>query len=317
MLEENTIVSYYGRCFSPHPDMDHVAILGQLALYDNFDQFHADIQEYSGLVDVHNGDKGVRAAMNIIYELATASSKSGDGTFLLNVDAYLKAYDAGTLEEDYIKPSREKGVLVFLDNQLGLSSVYEQAQGMLHFIKDHDNVHFFFDAEFHIYPGQLESGQVSKPGSPQPGQIDADDINAALRLIHDFKLENDITREIIVGFHQFQDVNVQADTRDMIINKNDIVIPPGISVVIDADGFSPAEASQRLKWTKYVGITEPEVYDIFVRGAYPAIKIFPPSPYVSPHMYDYDVLTVRQLMGVDPISSGDFFSRPPAMIIVN
>jgi hypothetical protein len=34
-------------------------------------------------------------------------------------------------------------------------------------------------------------------------------------------------------------------------------------------------------------------------------------------MYDYDVFTVRQMLGVDPTSSDDLFTRPPAMIIVN
>jgi len=317
LLEDYTIVSFYGRCFSPNPPMDSVAILGRLGLYDNFEAFYAAVTEYAQEVDAYNDEKGVIPAMNIIYELASGNPRAGGGTFLINVDAYLKAFDAGSLEEDYIQPAAEKGVLVFLDNQLGLSSVYEQTEHMLHFIEDYDNVHFFFDAEFHIYPSQYASGAVVKPGSPRPGQIDADDINSALELLSAFKRTHGVTREVIVGLHGFQDINVEGDTRDMIIGKNDIVIPSGITVVIDADGFSPSVNSQHLKWVKYMGITDPEVYDIFARGAYPAIKIFPPNPYVSPSMYDYDLLMPQQLMGIEPIRSGEFFTRPPAMIIVN
>ena len=317
LLEEHTIISFYGRSFSPHPDMDSVGKLGRLAFYDDFDEFYAAVTAYSEEVDANNGDKRVIPAMNIIYELATSDPELGGGTFLLNVDGYLRVTNGGNLEEDYIKPAGEKGVLVFLDNQLGLSSVYEQTEEMLHFIETYENVHFFFDAEFHVYPAQYESGEVTVPGRPHPGQIDAEDINRALERIQEFKVEKEITREVIVGLHGFQDMNVQGDLRDMIIRKNEIVIPPGITVVVDADGFSPAATSQALKWVKYKGMTDPEVYDIFGRGAYPAIKIFPPNPYLSAIFYDFDVLSVRQLMGVDPMSSGKFFTRQPAMIIVN
>lgn len=316
LFDDYTVVSFYGRAFTPNASMDSTAILGRLGLYDDFDAFHAEATAYAQQVDAHNGEKGVIPAMNIIYELATQSKELGGGTFLLNVDAYLKACEAGSLEEDYIKPAEEKGVFVFLDNQLGLSSVREQTEKMLPFLR-YENVHFFFDAEFHVYAEQYASGAVTIPGRPSPGQIDADDINRSLVLVHDYKLEQGITREVIVGLHGFQDVNVQGDLRDMIIRKNDIVVPPGIDVVIDADGFSPYENSQSVKWEKYMGITDSDLYDVFQRGAYPGIKIFPPNPYVSPSMYDYDLLTPAQLMGVDPIRGGKYFTRQPVLIIVN
>ncbi len=317
MLDHNTVVSFYGRAFSPHESMDNMAILGRLGYYDNFDQFYDAVLEYAGQVDAANGNLGVIPAMNIIYELASATQELGGGTFLVNVEGYLAAFDAGTLAENYIKPAEEKGVLVFLDNQLGLSSVREQAESMLAFLEEYTNVHFFFDPEFHIYPEQFESGEVTIPGRPIPGHIDAEDINQALAAIRNFMTEKGIEREVIVGLHGFEDSNVMYDNRDMIVGKNDIVIPPGITLIIDADGFSASENSQAIKWTKYMGITDPEVYKIFGNGAYPGIKIFPPNAYVTSGQFDNDLFTPRQLMGLDPIRSGQYFERRPAMIILN
>ena len=317
MLDHSTVVSFYGRAFTPHDVMDSVAILGRLGYYDNFEQFYDAVLEYAREVDAVNGDLGVIPAMNIIYELASGSQELGGGTFLVNVQGYLDAFDAGTLEENYIKPAEEKGVLIFLDNQLGLSSVREQAENMLPFLEEYTNVHFFFDPEFHVYPEQFESGEVTIPGRPIPGHIDAEDINRALALIRDFMVEKGIEREVIVGLHQFEDSNVKWDSRDMIVGKNDIVIPPGISLIFDADGFSRSENSQAIKWAKYMGITDPEVYKIFGNGAYPGIKIFPPNDYVTSGKFDNDLLTPRQLMGLDPIRSGKYFDRKPALVIVN
>jgi hypothetical protein len=316
-MDQNTIVSFYGRAFSPHPSMDKVGILGRLSFYDDFDQFYAAVTEYAQEINDANGDLGVIPAMNIIYELASGSKDSGGGTFLIGVEGYLEATDAGTLEDNYLKPAQDKGVLVFLDDQLGLSSVEEQAREMLPYLLKYDNVHFFFDPEFHIYPEQYDSGEVTIPGRPIPGHIDADDVNAALNLIDQFKQENGITREVIVGLHQFEDLNVSTDTRTMILDKERISIPPGITLIFDADGFSPSEHSQQIKLAKYVGITDSGVYPMFHDGAFPGIKIFPPNPYLTQSRYDYDVFSPRQLMGLDPLTGGGLFAPPPAFVLRN
>lgn len=315
MLDTNTVIAFYGRAFSPHDYMDKVAILGRLANSDNFDQFYADIITVCAEVDELNGDLGVIPAIDIIYQLASGTKENGGGTFLISVQEYLDATKGGSFEEDYLKPAAEKGVLVFLDNQLGLSSVLAQTEAMLHWLEKYDNVHFFFDPEFHVYPEQWESGAVTIPGRPLPGKIDAADVNAALRRIYEFKREKGIEREVIVGLHQFEDVNVPLETRTMITDKEDIVIPPGITLIFDADGFSPSDNSQEIKLSKYRAIADPKAYPFFGNGAYPAIKVFPPNEHVPPSRYDHDPLTLRQLMGVDPMTNGRIFSPRPALIV--
>lgn len=317
MLDHNTIVAFYGRSFSPHDSMDFVGILGRLAFYDNFDQFYEAVTQYAQEVDNANGDLGVIPAMDIIYELATGNPELGGGTFLANVDGYLAATKAGSLEEGYIKPARERGVLVFLDNQLGLSSVEAQAISMLPWLEKYENVHFFFDPEFHVYQEDFDSGDVTIPGRPIPGHVDAEDVNRALNAIREFMTEKNIQREVIVGLHQFEDENVPLDKRTMIVGKKDIVVPPGITLIFDADGFSASANSQHIKLAKFLGITDPEVYPIFKNGAYPGIKIFPPNPHLPPERYDYHVLSPEQLMGIAPLDNGQFFTRKPALIIRN
>ncbi|MBC7257850.1 MAG: hypothetical protein H5T65_01235 [Chloroflexi bacterium] len=317
IMNTHTIVAFYGRAFSPHDHMDKVAILGRLGYYDNFDHFYTEVISYCAEVDAANGDLGVIPAMDIIFQLASGTKENGGGTFLISVQEYLDATGGGSFEEDYVKPAADKGVLVFLDNQLGLSTVLSQTEAMLPYLEKYDNVHFFFDPEFHVYPEQYESGEVTIPGRPLPGRIDAADVNAALRRIHEFMQQKGIRREVIVGLHQFEDLNVPSDKRTMIVDKADIVIPPGITLVFDADGFSPSENSQEVKLSKYRGITDPRAYPFFGKGAYPAIKIFPPNDYVSVTRYDYDPLTPRQLFGLAPIRNGRFFSPPPALLILN
>jgi hypothetical protein len=317
MLETNTVIAYYGRAFSPHDHMDKVAILGRLGSFDNFDQFYADIAGVCAEVDELNGDLGVIPAIDIIYQLASGTKENGGGTFLISVQEYLDATRGGSFEKDYLQPAAEKGVLVFLDNQLGLSSVLAQTEETLHWLEKYDNVHLFFDPEFHVYPEQYESGAVTIPGRPLPGKIDADDVNAALRRIYEFKQEKGIEREVIVGLHQFEDVNVPLETRTMITDKERIVIPPGITLIFDADGFSPSENSQAVKWAKYRAMVDPVAYPFFGNGAYGGIKVFPPNEHLSPSRYDYDPFTLRQLMGVDPMTNGRFFGPRLALIILN
>lgn len=315
-MDTHTIVAFYGRAFSPHDSQDKVAILGRLGYYDNFDHFYTEVISYCAEVDAANGDLGVIPAMDIIFQLASVTRASG-GTYLISAQEYLDAAGAGTLEEDYIKPAAEKGVLVFLDNQLGLSTVLSQTEAMLPYLEKYDNVHFFFDPEFHVYPEQYEAGEVTIPGRPLPGWIDAADVNAALQRIHEFMQEKGIRREVIVGLHQFEDLNVPTDRRTMIVDKANIVIPPGITLIFDADGFSPSEKSQEIKLSKYRGITDRRAYPFFGNGAYPAIKIFPPNDYLPATRYDNDPLTPRHLFGLEPIRNGHYFSPPPALIILN
>lgn len=319
MLDTHTIVAFYGRAFSPHRSMDKVAILGRLGYYDNFEHFYAEVISYCAEVDAVNGDLGVIPAMDIIYQLASGTKEAGGGTFLISVQEYLDATDGGSFEEHYIKPAAEKGVLVFLDNQLGLSTVLSQTEAMLPYLEKYDNVHFFFDPEFHVYPEQYESGEVTIPGRPLPGRIDAADVNAALRRIHEFMQEKGIRREVIVGLHQFEDLNVPSDKRTMIVDKPDIVIPPGITLIFDADGFSPSENSQEVKLSKYCGIADPKAYPFLGKGggAYAGIKIFPPNDYLTAARYDNDPLTPRQLFGLDPLCNGRYVSPPPSLIILN
>ena len=311
------MVAFYGRAFSPHDHMNKVAILGRLAYYDNFDQYYTGIMSYCAEIDAANGDLGVIPAIDIIYQLASGTKENGYGTFLISAQEYLDAAGGGSLEDDYIKPAAAKGVLVFLDNQLGLSSVLTQTEEILPWLAKYDNTHLFFDPEFHVYPEQYESGDVTIPGRPLPGKIDARDVNAALARIAEYMKAKGIRREVIVGLHQFEDANVKGESRTMIVDKGDIVIPPGITLIFDADGFSPSENSQEVKLAKYQAISDARVYPFFGNGAFPSIKVFPASEYSNPSRYDFEPLTPRQLMGADPIRNGRFFSPIPSLVILH
>ena len=108
--DANQILSYYG-----NPYVAAMGILGELDPHELVARVKAHARKYDEL----NGFRGVRPALHLVY--ATAQKDPGrEGTYLLYVDEK-------TLKE-YIDLACQNGLFIFLDLQIGRSSVEASGQ---------------------------------------------------------------------------------------------------------------------------------------------------------------------------------------------
>lgn len=243
-LANTQIVSYYG-----NPYTAQMGILGELEPPALISEVTAKAAEYDAL----NGERGVRPAMHIVY--GTAQEDPGrEGLHLLYVD------DA-TMRE-YIDLACENGLLVFIDLQIGRSSVEAEVEKVLDFL-EMPNVHLAIDPEFAMPPGEIPGESI--------GTVDAADVNAAQAIVEALIGERGLDDKIVV-VHQFIDEMV---TRTELIEDYSRV-----RLVMDMDGFGPAE----IKRVKYGWYAEP--------GEYRGIKLF--------FQHDPDLMTPAEVLELDP-----------------
>jgi hypothetical protein len=124
--------------------------------------------------------------------------------------------------QEYLDAARKEDLLMFLDIQMGHSTVEAEVPHVLPFLRD-PRVHLALDPEFATPPDQ-EPGDVI-------GGMDAAEINKAQealqKLVDEYRLPNKI---LVV--HQFWS--------EMIRNKEALQQFPNVDLVIDMDGFGPA-----------------------------------------------------------------------------
>ena len=240
----NQILSYYG-----NPYAVGMGILGEIEPDELVSRLLAHAAEYDAL----NGDMGVRPALHIVW--ATAQPSEGrDGT-------YLQYVDKRTMQE-YIDLACRNGLLVFIDLQIGRSDVASEVEKALPFLEQ-PHVHLALDPEFAMPPGEVPGESI--------GTIDAEDVNAAQRMVQAFVEEHGLTDKIVI-VHQFLDT--------MITRRDLVARYPGVRLSIDMDGFGPAE----IKRVKYGWFAQPADYS--------AIKLF--------FKHDPDLMSETDVLALQP-----------------
>lgn len=243
-MENTQIVSYYG-----HPYTVQMGILGELEP----EALVAAVKQKAADYDALNGPRGVRAALHIVY--GTAQPHPGnDGLHLL----YL---DDDTLNE-YLDLACENELLVFIDLQVGHSTVEAEVEKVLELL-EHPHVHLAIDPEFTMPPGEIPGESI--------GTVDAAQINAAQQIIEGYVEENGLGDRILV-VHRFTD--------DMITRFDLVEDYERVHLVIDMDGFGPIHVKQ----VKYGWYAEPAEY----RG----IKLF--------YQHDTPLMTESEVLELDP-----------------
>lgn len=202
-LTQHRIVSVYGNPLSPA-----LGALGEQSPEQTVIRLRAQADAYARLSD----DRKVVAAMHLIY--AVAQSHPGeDGTYLARMD--------GELVERYVRLTRDNGLLLFLDIQVGRSTVEAEMRHIFKYLA-HDHVHAALDPEF-------AWGQTGVPGE-DIGSLDAAQINRAQQMLQGFAVERRLPTKILV-VHQF--------LPGMVKNKQALRTYDRVELVIDADGFGP------------------------------------------------------------------------------
>lgn len=216
-LSANVVVSYYG-----NPYAETLGILGQ----HEPDELVSLLKTQSQTIDDLNGIRGVQPAFHMVY--ATAQSDPGeDGLYLNHVDP--------ATTQEYIDLACQNHFMVFLDLQNGRSDPVAELKKIEPYLLN-TNVHVALDPEFTMREGQVP-GQVI-------GHLDAGQINAVQAELERIIEENNLPDKILL-LHQFDE--------GMIRDKANIQNFPRVQIVIDMDGFGPAE----VKVKKFKTLAQP------------------------------------------------------------
>jgi len=284
-LNHSTLLTIYGRGFGNTP------ILGRLGFDNNFADMQRQIQPFVQGIRAHNGGKRVLVGVHLIYAIATGCGPRD------NCLGYLE--DAGTnIVKDYIQPAAQRGWLVILDDQLGLSNPVAEiqriiARGYLRY----GNVEVAVDPEFRTRPSQIT------PGIPV-GSVDASEINAAQAAINAYAQRMHLRHHIILIVHQFQFgmiANRGALRRDF----------PMVDLVLTADGFGPPQVKAHIYSDMLAHSVSPNV-------RWRGIKLFYPNPLEQAGHGDYPVMTWGEVFGQTPLYDGAqrYFVRPPPDLVI-
>jgi hypothetical protein len=126
----------------------------------------------------------------------------------------------------------ERGWLLFLDMQVGVSTVEEELKVLVPYLR-RPYVHLALDPEFAMKDGK-------RPGTDWMGRMDASEVNHAIDVLAKIVDEEQLPPKVLV-VHRF--------TRNMLTNASQIRLDPRVQVVIDMDGWgSPGSKMGAYRW---------------------------------------------------------------------
>jgi hypothetical protein len=194
------VISYYG-----YPGVPALGVLGQ------FGSTEALVAKLREVAADYDGVNGPRAALPAFHLIVASAQPDAYGTALIHMPAE-------TIEQ-YIAIAQEQDFLVFLDVQMGHSTVEAEVPRLLPYLRN-PRVQLAIDPEWDLPFGVVPGAEI--------GSIDAGEINRAEELLQQVWQETGGPNKILV-VHQF--------TPDMIRRKELLENQPNVDVVIDMDGF--------------------------------------------------------------------------------
>jgi len=201
LLPEHRIVAFYG-----NPKSTRMGILGQLPPEEMLPKLEQTATEWA------KADPG-RPVMPALHLIATvAQGKPGSGA------KYRLRHSDQTIEQ-VLGWAEERGWLVFLDVQIGHSTVPAELPHLVKYL-ERPYVHLALDPEFAMKLGGIPGRRI--------GTLDATDVNYAVRLLADIVDRKKVPPKVLV-VHRF--------TQRMLTNHDKITLDPRVQVVVDMDGF--------------------------------------------------------------------------------
>jgi len=145
-----------------------------------------------------------------------------------------------------VRLTEQRHMLLFLDLQIGRSSVEAELRKVLPYLR-YPNVHLALDPEFAVGSSQVPGRSI--------GSLHAADVDDAQAVLQQLVATENLPPKLLI-VHQFLD--------SMVRDGNDIRRYPGVELIIDMDGFGPADV-KKVKYERYAG----RPY-----AAYAGIKLF-------------------------------------------
>lgn len=246
-LRTHRLVTFYG-----HPFSDKMGVLGEYAPND----IVARLKQQAALYTQADPTRPAIPTIELIASVAQGAPGK-DGLYLLRTPP--------DVIEQYARLAEQNGFLLLLDIQIGRSTVADEINALLPFLK-RPYVHLAIDPEFAIKPGQT-------PGE-EFGSVDGADILLAARMLADVVTQNGITDKVLL-VHQF--------LPSMITNKQLLKPMPHVELVLNTDGFGPARVKK-------------ESYKLLVQDQpvqYGGIKLF--------YKQDEPLLTPEEVLALVPV----------------
>ncbi len=228
LFPNNRVLAFYG--FPGNPEM---GILGEYEMDLLLEHLREQALEY----EEADPDHPVILAFEVIASVAQREPQA-DGSYLLDTPS--------SVLNEYAEFTRENGLLLILDAQIGYRTVENDVKGLRPWLAQ-DHVHLAIDPEFAMEEGQIPGEHI--------GSVDAKDVAWAQQWLIDLAREESISPKMLI-VHQFKE--------SMITNKETIVPLNGVQLVIDADGWGPPD----LKRSTY------EFVNNVVPVEYAGVKLF-------------------------------------------
>ncbi len=218
ILPARRIVAFYG-----NPLSKRMGILGELPPDKMLARFDKAIAEWQKA----DPSTPVQPALHLIAVVAQGSP-GRDGKYRLRM--------ADTLVEKVASWAATRNALLFLDVQVGQSTVQQELPRLIPFLK-RPNIMLGLDPEFSMKP-RMDRKQhamvTDKPGA-RIGTMSSDDVNYAIGLLADLVKQNNLPPKVLV-VHRF--------THNMLTGAPKIRLDPRVQVVINMDGWGQP-------WLKY------------------------------------------------------------------
>lgn len=218
ILPNKRIIAFYG-----NPLSKRMGVLGEYEPDDMLRRLDAEVAAWE------EGDPStpVQPALHLIAVVAQAGP-GRDGKYRLRMDSALIERVAGW--------AKQRDALVFLDLQVGLSTLHEELPRLRGFLS-RPNFHLGIDPEFSMKNGGLPGKRV--------GTFDATDVNYASSFLADIVTEYKVPPKVFV-IHRY--------TQRGLTNSSQITLDPRVQIVIHMDGFG----SPRLKKGTYTAYVKSE-----------------------------------------------------------
>jgi hypothetical protein len=204
ILPSHRIVAFYG-----NPLSKRMGILGEIETDEMLRRLDSTAWEWAKL----DPERKVFPALHLIATVAQGYPGPGRKYRLQMPDSVIEKV-AGWAEQ--------KGWLLFLDVQLGTSTIDKELSHLVKYLS-RPYVHLALDPEFAMKDGKV-------PGTDWMGRMDASEVNYAIdfltKVVDDYKLPPKV---LVV--HRF--------TRNMLTNARNIKLDPRVQVVINMDGWGP------------------------------------------------------------------------------
>ena len=201
ILPAKRVIAYYG-----NPLSKRMGILGEFETSDMLARLDREAAAWNRLDPQHP----VQPALHLIAVVAQGDA-GRDGKYRLRMDS--------TLIEKVYGWARSRNAIMFVDVQVGLSTLQQELPWLERFLKRPD-VHLGIDPEFSMKDG-------SRPGK-RIGTYDAADINYASRFLADLVEKHKLPPKILV-IHRF--------TKKGVTNASNIRLDPRVQIVMHMDGF--------------------------------------------------------------------------------